>query len=92
MTSNIQHEKESKPKYLELGYNDNYGNILNLSDYLFFYLFYFILYILLTHTLHVYQEHKLYVEVAAALCEERIVWREDGVPLIQSKENPNQYT
>ncbi|XVE51028.1 hypothetical protein DITRI_Ditri02bG0005400 [Diplodiscus trichospermus] len=37
------------------------------------------------------EEHKLYVEVAAALCEDRIVWREDGVPLIQSKENPEQY-
>ncbi|GAV67741.1 Formyl_trans_N domain-containing protein [Cephalotus follicularis] len=34
------------------------------------------------------EEHKLYVEVTAALCEERIVWREDGVPLIQSKQNP----
>lgn len=39
-----------------------------------------------------HEEHKLYVEVAAALCEERIVWRDDGVPLIQNKENPNQYT
>ncbi|KAG8385805.1 hypothetical protein BUALT_Bualt03G0083400 [Buddleja alternifolia] len=37
------------------------------------------------------EEHKLYVEVAAALCEERITYREDGVPLIQSKENPNNY-
>ncbi|KAH0713419.1 hypothetical protein KY289_009378 [Solanum tuberosum] len=37
------------------------------------------------------EEHKLYVEVAAALCEERIVWREDGVPLIRSKEDPNHY-
>ncbi|KAK4386738.1 Phosphoribosylglycinamide formyltransferase, chloroplastic [Sesamum angolense] len=36
-----------------------------------------------------HEEHKLYVEVAAALCEERITWREDGVPLIRSKENPN---
>ncbi|CAA0837203.1 Phosphoribosylglycinamide formyltransferase-chloroplastic [Striga hermonthica] len=38
-----------------------------------------------------HEEHELYVEVAAALCEERIVWREDGVPVIQSKENPNNY-
>ncbi|GER48145.1 phosphoribosylglycinamide formyltransferase [Striga asiatica] len=38
-----------------------------------------------------HEEHKLYVEVAAALCEERIMWREDGVPIIQSKENPNNY-
>ncbi|XP_057512955.1 phosphoribosylglycinamide formyltransferase, chloroplastic-like [Actinidia eriantha] len=38
------------------------------------------------------KEHQLYVEVAAALCEERIVWREDGVPLIRTKENPNDYS
>ncbi|KAK4369725.1 hypothetical protein RND71_009200 [Anisodus tanguticus] len=38
-----------------------------------------------------HEEHKLYVEVAAALCEERIVWREDGVPLIRSKEDPDHY-
>lgn len=37
------------------------------------------------------EEHKIYVEVTAALCEERVVWREDGVPLIQSKENPEHY-
>ncbi|VVA93199.1 unnamed protein product [Arabis nemorensis] len=38
-----------------------------------------------------HEEHKLYVEVVAAICEERIKWREDGVPLIQSKENPDEY-
>ncbi|KAL6542936.1 Phosphoribosylglycinamide formyltransferase (GART) [Orobanche hederae] len=38
-----------------------------------------------------HEEHKLYVDVAAALCEERITWREDGVPLIRSKENPDDY-
>ncbi|XP_052183286.1 phosphoribosylglycinamide formyltransferase, chloroplastic isoform X2 [Diospyros lotus] len=38
------------------------------------------------------KEHQLYVEVAAALCEERIAWRKDGVPLIQSKDNPNHYS
>ncbi|KAL6546805.1 Phosphoribosylglycinamide formyltransferase (GART) [Orobanche minor] len=38
-----------------------------------------------------HEEHKVYVEVSAALCEERIVWREDGVPLIRTKENPNDY-
>ncbi|XAR64766.1 Phosphoribosylglycinamide formyltransferase [Bertholletia excelsa] len=38
------------------------------------------------------KEHQLYVEVAAALCEERIIWREDGVPLIRSKGNPNDYS
>ncbi|KAH6837775.1 Formyl transferase [Perilla frutescens var. hirtella] len=37
------------------------------------------------------EEHKLYVAVCAALCEERISWREDGVPLIQSKQDPNDY-
>ncbi|KAI4295986.1 hypothetical protein L6164_035979 [Bauhinia variegata] len=36
------------------------------------------------------EEHQLYVEVVEALCEERIIWREDGVPLILSKENPNE--
>ncbi|KAB1212762.1 Phosphoribosylglycinamide formyltransferase, chloroplastic [Morella rubra] len=35
------------------------------------------------------EEHRLYVEVVAALCEGRIIWREDGVPLIRSKQNPN---
>ncbi|CAH8384374.1 unnamed protein product [Eruca vesicaria subsp. sativa] len=38
-----------------------------------------------------HEEHKLYVEVVAAICEERIIWREDGVPLIQSKDNPDEY-
>ncbi|KAL1204987.1 Phosphoribosylglycinamide formyltransferase [Cardamine amara subsp. amara] len=38
-----------------------------------------------------HEEHKLYVEVVAAICEERIKWREDGVPLIQSKEDPDEY-
>ncbi|KAJ8624395.1 hypothetical protein MRB53_032925 [Persea americana] len=39
-----------------------------------------------------HQEHQLYVEAVAALCEDRIVWREDGVPLIRSKEDPNAYS
>lgn len=38
------------------------------------------------------EEHRLYVEVVEALCEERIVWREDGVPLIRSKENPDEFS
>ncbi|XP_010538313.1 PREDICTED: phosphoribosylglycinamide formyltransferase, chloroplastic [Tarenaya hassleriana] len=38
-----------------------------------------------------HEEHKLYVEVVAAMCEERVKWRDDGVPLIQSKENPDEY-
>ncbi|KAL4628209.1 hypothetical protein ACB092_05G220200 [Castanea dentata] len=37
------------------------------------------------------EEHRLYVEVTKAVCEERIIWREDGVPLIQNKENPSEY-
>ncbi|XP_075476920.1 phosphoribosylglycinamide formyltransferase, chloroplastic-like [Primulina tabacum] len=37
-----------------------------------------------------HEEHKLYVEVVSALCEDRITWREDGVPLI--RENPHDYT
>ncbi|KAG6382981.1 hypothetical protein SASPL_157283 [Salvia splendens] len=36
-------------------------------------------------------EHKLYVELCAALCEERITWREDGVTLIRSKDNLNDH-
>ncbi|CAL0322846.1 unnamed protein product [Lupinus luteus] len=38
------------------------------------------------------EEHQLYVEVVEAICEERLVWREDGVPLIRSKENLNDFT
>ncbi|KAF1883227.1 hypothetical protein Lal_00030331 [Lupinus albus] len=38
------------------------------------------------------EEHRLYVEVVKAICEERVVWREDGVPLIRSKENPNDFS
>ncbi|XP_044495002.1 phosphoribosylglycinamide formyltransferase, chloroplastic-like [Mangifera indica] len=37
------------------------------------------------------EEHRLYAEVVAVLCEERVIWREDGVPIIQSKEDPNDY-
>ncbi|KAL2935546.1 Phosphoribosylglycinamide formyltransferase chloroplastic [Bienertia sinuspersici] len=38
-----------------------------------------------------HEEHQLYVDVVAALCEDRIIWRDDGVPLIQSKEDPHHY-
>ncbi|KAL1805873.1 hypothetical protein ACET3Z_028941 [Daucus carota] len=38
------------------------------------------------------EEHQVYVEVAAALCEERIIWREDGVPLIRSKDDPDKFS
>ncbi|BAT80846.1 Phosphoribosylglycinamide formyltransferase [Vigna angularis] len=37
------------------------------------------------------EEHQLYVDVVEALCEDRVIWREDGVPLIQSRENPNEF-
>ncbi|KNA12322.1 hypothetical protein SOVF_126920 [Spinacia oleracea] len=39
-----------------------------------------------------HEEHHLYVDVVAALCEDRIILRDDGVPLIQSKEDPQQYS
>uniref|UniRef100_A0A0D9X9E8 Phosphoribosylglycinamide formyltransferase, chloroplastic n=1 Tax=Leersia perrieri TaxID=77586 RepID=A0A0D9X9E8_9ORYZ len=45
---------------------------------------------LATRVLH--EEHQVYVEAVAALCEDRIVWREDGVPLIRSRTNPDEYT
>jgi hypothetical protein len=38
-----------------------------------------------------FQEHQVYVEAVAALCDDRIVWRDDGVPLIRSQGNPNEY-
>ncbi|XP_039129941.1 phosphoribosylglycinamide formyltransferase, chloroplastic-like [Dioscorea cayenensis subsp. rotundata] len=38
-----------------------------------------------------HEEHNVYAEVVAALCEDRIVWRDDGVPLIRSKANPHEY-
>ncbi|MED6182989.1 Phosphoribosylglycinamide formyltransferase (GART) [Stylosanthes scabra] len=38
------------------------------------------------------EEHRLYVETVEALCAERIVWRDDGVPLIRSKDNPNEFS
>lgn len=37
------------------------------------------------------EEHKVYVEAVSALCEERVIWREDGVPFIRSRDNPNEY-
>uniref|UniRef100_A0A0E0LWI8 Phosphoribosylglycinamide formyltransferase, chloroplastic n=1 Tax=Oryza punctata TaxID=4537 RepID=A0A0E0LWI8_ORYPU len=45
---------------------------------------------LATRVLH--EEHQVYVEAVAALCEDRIVWREDGVPLIRNQTNPDEYT
>lgn len=46
--------------------------------------------VLAARVLH--EEHSLYVEVVAALCEDRIVWRDDGVPLIRSKEDPDTFS
>ncbi|KAF3781226.1 Phosphoribosylglycinamide formyltransferase [Nymphaea thermarum] len=37
------------------------------------------------------EEHKLYVEVVTALCEERIFWREDGVPFIKKRGHEDEY-
>ncbi|KAJ7569113.1 hypothetical protein O6H91_01G061100 [Diphasiastrum complanatum] len=37
------------------------------------------------------EEHGLYVEAAAALCEDRIFWREDGVPLIRKSWDEAEY-
>lgn len=28
------------------------------------------------------QEHKLYPEAVAALCDGRVTWRDDGVPIV----------
>lgn len=37
------------------------------------------------------QEHVLYTEAVAALCEDRIFWREDGVPLIRKSWDEAEY-
>lgn len=37
------------------------------------------------------EEHVLYVEAAAALCEGRIHWREDGVPIIRKSWDIEEY-
>ncbi|PON91342.1 Phosphoribosylglycinamide formyltransferase [Trema orientale] len=37
------------------------------------------------------EEHRLYVEVVEAICEDRITWRQDGVPLIRRKENLDEF-
>ncbi|KAL6646112.1 hypothetical protein ACP70R_017720 [Stipagrostis hirtigluma subsp. patula] len=39
-----------------------------------------------------HEEHQVYVEAVSALCDDRIVWREDGVPLIRCCINPDKYT
>ncbi|XP_078438344.1 formyl transferase [Wolffia australiana] len=38
------------------------------------------------------EEHKLYPEAIEALCEGRITWRDDGVPLIRNRDNPDEFT
>uniref|UniRef100_A0A0E0LBZ3 Phosphoribosylglycinamide formyltransferase, chloroplastic n=1 Tax=Oryza punctata TaxID=4537 RepID=A0A0E0LBZ3_ORYPU len=45
---------------------------------------------LATRVLH--EEHQVYVDAVTALCDDRIVWREDGVPLIRSRTSPDKYT
>eukprot|EP00850_Spirogloea_muscicola_P016898 SM000141S00842 [mRNA] locus=s141:63519:64931:+ [translate_table: standard] len=37
------------------------------------------------------QEHQVYVQVVAALCEDRITWREDGVPLLRTSWDECEY-
>ncbi|MCO5593887.1 hypothetical protein L7F22_047906 [Adiantum nelumboides] len=37
------------------------------------------------------EEHKLYPEVVAAICEDRIFWREDGAPLIRRSWDEAEY-
>lgn len=37
------------------------------------------------------EEHSMYVEVVAALCEDRILWRADGVPIIRKSFNSDEY-
>ncbi|KAI5061930.1 hypothetical protein GOP47_0022469 [Adiantum capillus-veneris] len=37
------------------------------------------------------EEHKLYPEVVAAICEDRVFWREDGVPLIRRSWDEAEY-
>ncbi|XP_078170322.1 phosphoribosylglycinamide formyltransferase, chloroplastic-like [Carex rostrata] len=39
------------------------------------------------------EEHNhVYVEAVTALCEDQIVWREDGGPLICSRSNPDEFS
>eukprot|EP00897_Mesotaenium_endlicherianum_P010418 jgi/Mesen1/9404/ME000614S08654 len=37
------------------------------------------------------EEHKLYVDVVAALCEGRVTWRDDGVPLIRTSWDDSEF-
>ncbi|GLJ48417.1 hypothetical protein SUGI_1021950 [Cryptomeria japonica] len=37
------------------------------------------------------EEHSLYVEVVAAICEGRLCWRKDGVPLIRKSWDEEEY-
>ncbi|GJP41611.1 hypothetical protein CLOM_g1263 [Closterium sp. NIES-68] len=37
------------------------------------------------------QEHRLYARVVAALCDCRVEWREDGVPVIRSADDDNAF-
>lgn len=40
---------------------------------------------------HVLQEHILYSFAVSALCEDRIFWREDGVPIIRKSWDEAEY-
>ncbi|CAI5493022.1 unnamed protein product, partial [Closterium sp. Naga37s-1] len=37
------------------------------------------------------QEHRVYARVVAALCDGRVEWREDGVPLIRTSKDGNEF-
>ncbi|CAI5465202.1 unnamed protein product [Closterium sp. Yama58-4] len=37
------------------------------------------------------QEHQLYARVVAALCDGRVEWRADGVPLIRTTKDGNEF-
>lgn len=40
---------------------------------------------------YVMQEHQLYSFAVSALCEDRIFWREDGVPIIRKSWDKAEY-
>ena len=37
------------------------------------------------------QEHRLYPEVVAALCDDRIFWSDNGVPIIKDNDEMEKY-
>ncbi|PAN36051.1 hypothetical protein PAHAL_6G253700 [Panicum hallii] len=38
------------------------------------------------------KEHLVYVEAVPSLCDDQLVWREDGVPLNRSHTDPDECT